>query len=175
MVESEDQSAARCDGGIDRPQSLGRLLRTLLLAGLIVPVCSSIAAQDSSSQKSANPSADAATAQILASYDGQNVTSIEVAGHPNADPTQFSSLFVQRAGQPFSKDKIDRTVAALKAHENSADVQVQVEPDANGVRVLLILEPAVYFGIFEFPGAEQFASCPGSKRSVAGSIFRVGD
>jgi len=157
MVESEDQSAARCDGGIDRPQSLGRLLRTLLLAGLIVPVCSSIAAQDSSSQKSANPSADAATAQILASYDGQNVTSIEVAGHPNADPTQFSSLFVQRAGQPFSKDKIDRTVAALKAHENSADVQVQVEPDANGVRVLLILEPAVYFGIFEFPGAEQFA------------------
>ena len=28
---------------------------------------------------------------------------------------------------------------------------------ANGVRVLLVLEPATYFGIFEFPGAQRFS------------------
>ena len=35
-------------------------------------------------------------------------------------------------------------------------MQLQIEPEANGVRVLLIVEPAVWFGIFEFPGAERF-------------------
>jgi hypothetical protein len=35
-------------------------------------------------------------------------------------------------------------------------VQLQVDPEANGVRVLMIVEPAVWFGIFEFPGAERF-------------------
>jgi outer membrane protein assembly factor BamA len=35
-------------------------------------------------------------------------------------------------------------------------VRIQLEPDANGVRVLLIAEPAVYFGIFQFPGAGRF-------------------
>jgi outer membrane protein assembly factor BamA len=35
-------------------------------------------------------------------------------------------------------------------------VQLQIEPEANGVRVLLVAEPAVWFGIFEFPGAERF-------------------
>jgi outer membrane protein assembly factor BamA len=35
-------------------------------------------------------------------------------------------------------------------------VQLQIEPEANGVRILLIAEPAIWFGIFEFPGAERF-------------------
>jgi outer membrane protein insertion porin family len=33
---------------------------------------------------------------------------------------------------------------------------LQIETEANGVRILLILEPAIYFGLFEFPGAERF-------------------
>jgi outer membrane protein insertion porin family len=35
-------------------------------------------------------------------------------------------------------------------------VQLQVEPEANGVRVLLVAEPAIWFGIFEFPGSGRF-------------------
>jgi outer membrane protein assembly factor BamA len=35
-------------------------------------------------------------------------------------------------------------------------VRVEVDAEADGVRVLFILEPADYFGIFQFPGAGRF-------------------
>ncbi len=44
----------------------------------------------------------------------------------------------------------------MKKAGNFDEVQLQIEPEANGVRVLLIVEPAIWFGIFEFPGAERF-------------------
>jgi outer membrane protein insertion porin family len=100
------------------------------------------------------PKTSPATAQILASYEGQNVTAIEIAGRPELKNSSFSPMFVQMVGQPFDRLKVEQTVAALKT--KFEQVQLQVLPEANGVSVLLVLEPAVYFGIFEFPGAEQF-------------------
>jgi outer membrane protein assembly factor BamA len=97
-----------------------------------------------------------ASAPMVSAYEGQNITAIEVAGRPQSAPSQFASLFLQQAGQPFSKDKVDRTAAALKSAAKCDAVRVQVEAEANGVRVLFVLEPAVYFGIFTFPGAERF-------------------
>jgi outer membrane protein insertion porin family len=102
------------------------------------------------------PATASPIAQMLSSYEGQNVTAVEVAGRPELPNSEFASLLVQHAGQPFSKDRVDQTVAALKATGKCDGVRVQVEPEANGVRVLLVLEPAVYFGIFQFPGAERF-------------------
>jgi Na+-transporting methylmalonyl-CoA/oxaloacetate decarboxylase gamma subunit len=96
------------------------------------------------------PTTAPSTAEILSTYEGQNVTAIEVAGRPQSTSSQFASLFVQQAGQPFSKEKVDRTAAAIKAAAKCDAVQVQVEAEANGVRVLLVLEPAVYFGLFLF-------------------------
>ncbi len=120
---------------------------------LIVPASLGGQTQRASTQI---PKSTLASEQILASYEGQNVTAIEVAGRPQSNPSDFKSLFVQQAGQPYSNDKVNQTVAALKATGKFEDVRVQVDPEANGVRVLLILEPAVYFGIFQFPGAARF-------------------
>ncbi len=103
------------------------------------------------------PGSTPATEQVLSSYEGQKVSSIEIAGRPDLDTSQFASLFVQQAGQPYTKAKIDQTVAALKAAGKFSAVRVQAEPLPDGVRVLLVLEPAIYFGIFEFPGAGRFA------------------
>ncbi len=103
------------------------------------------------------PKTSPQTEQILASYEGQKVTSIEVAGRPDLSTSQFLPLFVQQTGQPFSKQKVDQTVAALKKTGKFKEVQLQVAPEAEGVRVLLVLQPAVYFGIYQFPGAERFA------------------
>ncbi|MGA9671397.1 MAG: POTRA domain-containing protein, partial [Terracidiphilus sp.] len=107
-------------------------------------------------QARANP---ATAAQILSSYEGQNVTAIEVAGRPqsSASASEFEPLFAQKPGQPFSIDKVNGTLAALKASGKAQDVRVQVDAEADGVRVLFILEPAIYFGIFQFPGAERFS------------------
>ncbi len=93
---------------------------------------------------------------MLSSYEGQTVSSIEVAGQPDTDATAFASMFAQKAGEPFEKAKVDQTAAAIRATGKYKDVRIQVDPDAKGVRVLFVLEPAAYFGVFDFPGGQQF-------------------
>lgn len=98
-----------------------------------------------------------AQTQILSSYEGQKVTSIEIAGSPENTTSDFSAFFVQKTGEPFSQEKVEQTVAAVEAKSSFKDVRLQVDPDADGVRVLIILEPSFSFGNFLFPGAEQFS------------------
>ena len=107
-------------------------------------------------QPSQLPKTAPASQVILSSYEGQNVTAVEIAGRPNLDTSKLLPLLQQHAGEPFSKEKIDQSIATLKSAGKFEEVQLQIEPEANGVRVLLIVEPAVWFGIFEFPGAERF-------------------
>ena len=64
---------------------------------------------------------------------------------------------MQKAGQPFTIDSVNQTAAALKAAGNFQSVRIQVDPESTGLRVLFILEPAVYFGIFQFPGAGRYS------------------
>jgi outer membrane protein insertion porin family len=98
------------------------------------------------------------TEEVLPSYEGQNVTSVELAGRPDLNPAPFERLLVQHAREPFSIAKVNQSAAALKHTGKFQEVQLQVRPEPGGVRVLLVLEPAVYFGIYEFPGAlEHFA------------------
>ncbi len=93
----------------------------------------------------------------MSSYEGQTVTAVEIAGRPNLDTSKLVPLLEQHQGEPFSRAKVEQSIATLKKEGNFDEVQLQVDPEANGVRVLLIVEPAVWFGIFEFPGAERFS------------------
>jgi outer membrane protein assembly complex protein YaeT len=97
------------------------------------------------------------TQQVLPSYERQRVYSVELAGRPDLAAGKYSGLVTQKAGQPFSRQKVDESIAALKHTGKFQDVQLQVLPGAEGVRVLLVLHPAIYYGIFEFPGAERFS------------------
>ena len=92
--------------------------------------------------------------EVLPSYEGQNVVSVEIAGRPDLDQRQLTALLVQREGQPFSRAKIDQSITALKDSGQIKEVQVEIRPQADGVRVLLVCQPAIYFGIFNFPGAD---------------------
>jgi len=93
---------------------------------------------------------------MLSSYEGQNVSSIEFAGQPDLDPARFSSAVDQQTGQPFSQQKVEQTAAAIKSAGKYEEVRIRVDPESDGVRIRFVLEPAVYIGIFQFPGAEQF-------------------
>jgi outer membrane protein insertion porin family len=96
--------------------------------------------------------------EVLPSYEGQNVTSMELAGQPGLDTQQFLPLLAQQPNQPFSQAKVDQSIAVLKTTGKFHDVQLEVRPEPNGVRVLFVLQPASYFGIYLFPGATgQFA------------------
>jgi len=129
--------------------------RTALFFVSMLALCTGLGAQ-TTNQPSELPKTAPASQAILSSYEGQNVTAVEIAGRPNLDTSKLLPLLPQHTGEPFSHEKIDESIAALKKAGNFDEVQLQIEPEANGVRVLLIVEPAVWFGIFEFPGAERF-------------------
>jgi outer membrane protein insertion porin family len=91
--------------------------------------------------------------EVLPSYEGQRVASVELAGRPDLDLQKLGFQLAQRAGDPFSRAKINQSVAMLKSIKGVENIEIEVRPDADGIRVLLVLQPAVYFGIYEFPGA----------------------
>src|SRR5215469_13853716 len=88
-------------------------------------------------------------------YEGQKVSSVEIAGKPDLDTRQLKSLIAQPAEAPYSQQKIDETLAALKKTGEFKDVQVDVRPEAAGLQVLFVLQPAVYFGMFDFGRATR--------------------
>jgi outer membrane protein insertion porin family len=146
-----------CSSVNERRMTFNR--RCKLAASCLLILSTGLRAQSTtkpSEQPSQQPKTAPATESILSSYEGQNVTAIEVAGRPGLDTTKWTPLFQQQAGQPFSRQKVDASMATLKSEGKFSEVQLQVEPEANGVRVLMIVEPAEWFGIFEFPGAESF-------------------
>jgi len=95
------------------------------------------------------------TKEVLPSYEGQNVSSVELAGQPELNTESLVPLLAQKQNQPFSQAKVDETIAALKRVGHFHDVQIQMRPEPAGIRILFVLEPAVYFGLYSFPGAEQ--------------------
>jgi outer membrane protein assembly factor BamA len=125
-------------------------IAALLALGLSI---SALAQQTPTQKPSQTPQTAPQTQQVLPSYEGQNVSSVELAGRPDVNPADYAPLLVQRPGEPFTRAKVDQTIAALKRTGKFHDVQLEVWPELEGVRVILVLQPAMYFGVFEFPGA----------------------
>jgi outer membrane protein insertion porin family len=84
------------------------------------------------------------------SYEGQKVTSVELAGRPNLNLRTMNALIAQPMNAPYKQAQVDATVAALKKSGGVQDVQVTVSPEATGLRLLFVLQPAYYFGVFQF-------------------------
>lgn len=160
----------KANGGVSvvrrlRPCSIGGALarRSLALCLSLLMLVPPGFAQDTTQQPPARkppepqPKPPASTPpqekQVLPTYEGQNVSSVELAGRPDLKTEELKSMLAIKAGQPFSRAKVDESVAALKSTQQFQDVQLRVVPDINGIRVLLILQPGMYFGMYEFPGA----------------------
>jgi outer membrane protein insertion porin family len=117
-------------------------LALLALACMIIPgAVSHLAAQQ------------AATEQTPVSYEGQRVMSVEVAGQPDLSRRAVADLLSQPENAPYHQEEVDRSVEALKKTGKYTNVKALVTPEANGLRVLFVLQPAYYFGIFSFPSA----------------------
>lgn len=95
-------------------------------------------------------------ADVLSFYEGQNVSSIQVAGRPGLTATLYSQVLLQQVGQPFSEEKVEKSAAALKTSGHFDHVEIQAIPETNGVGIRFVVRPADYFGVFEFPGAQRF-------------------
>jgi outer membrane protein assembly factor BamA len=90
----------------------------------------------------------------MQSYEGQKVTSVVLAGRPDLDANQYMQVVQLKSGQKFSKADVDASVAALKAAGHFSDITVDIRPQADGVNVIMVLQPALYLGVYHFPGAE---------------------
>ncbi len=89
------------------------------------------------------------------SYEGQNVAAVELVANPKVSVESLRSLVQQQPGEPYSGSKIENTISALQGTRRFNKVEVDVKPDPGGLHVTFSLEPALYFGIFDFPGASK--------------------
>lgn len=88
-----------------------------------------------------------------AGFNGQTVSKVEIAARPGVDMDAIQKMIVQKAGQPFSADAVRQSVAALQQTHLFTEVQMSMEPEAAGLNLTFILQPADYVGVVEFPGA----------------------
>ena len=91
-------------------------------------------------------------------YDGQTVGAIDLIGNPHRELEPLRPLVVQKAGKPYSQAEVEASIAALERTGQFPKVQVNVVPDASGLRLSFLLEPAYYLGIINFPGATKVFS-----------------
>ncbi len=91
--------------------------------------------------------------QTLALYSGQTVSSVEVAGQPGVTFESVRNLITVKQGSPLTQTEVDTSIKALKERGGFQGAHVDIEPEADGVRVEFILQPAVYVSMYEFPGA----------------------
>ena len=139
-------------------QRLGTLRSVPLALGLLcISAWPQIAEQGETPAKQQAPKTAPQVQDVLPAYEGQNVASIEVAGRPGLEERQLLPLIVQKKGEPFSKAKVDQSIEALKENGQAKEVELDIRPQAEGIRVIFVLQPAMYFGIYEFPGSGRFA------------------
>jgi outer membrane protein insertion porin family len=86
-----------------------------------------------------------------AAYQGETVNSIDLVTNPHVDVEPFRALLAQKAGEPYSQDKVQASLAALEQTNKFGAIRASVTPQPQGLRLTFILEPAYYAGIIEFP------------------------
>jgi outer membrane protein insertion porin family len=89
------------------------------------------------------------------SYEGQKVAAVDLIANPKISIDSLRPLVQQRTGEPYSSAKVEGTVAAMRQTGCFTKVEVAVKPDPGGLHVTFTLEPALYFGVFDFPGATK--------------------
>lgn len=99
-----------------------------------------------------------AEATAAVSYEGQRVSSVQLAGQPDGNHRKLQEMITQPINAPYSQAKIDESSAALAKAGVAKDVEVQVTPAPEGLHVLFVLKPAYYFGVYTFPKAEKVFS-----------------
>src|ERR1700730_15294788 len=89
------------------------------------------------------------------SYDGQRVAAVDLVADPKISLDSLRPLVQQKPDEVYSTPKVEATISALKETGRLSKVEVDVKPDPGGLRVTFTLEPALYFGIFQFPGVTK--------------------
>src|SRR5712692_9655510 len=88
-------------------------------------------------------------------YEGQPVGAVDLVTDPTIDVQSLERLVAQKAGQPYSNEEVQATVAALNRTGIFKKIDIQVKPEAAGLLVMFVMEPTYYYGVTQFPGAAK--------------------
>ena len=91
-------------------------------------------------------------------FEGRRISNVSLAAKPTMNVEEFRPLLKLKAGDAFSTAALRESVEALKNTKQFSQVQVKLEPQQDGLRVLFILQPAYYLGMVFFPGASKVYS-----------------
>ena len=94
------------------------------------------------------------------SYEGQKVAVVKLVARPGVDVEALRPLALQKEGEAYSADKVQSTVAALQQTGQFSKIDVEVTPEATGLRVMFVMQPVYYVGMINFPGALETFSYP---------------
>src|SRR6266496_1443335 len=89
------------------------------------------------------------------SYEGQRVAAVDLAANPKISVDSLRTLVHERSGEAYANSTVEGTISALKQTGQFTKVEVDVKPDPGGLHLTFTLEPALYFGVFQFPGATK--------------------
>ena len=106
------------------------------------------------------------------SYDGQRVTAVDLVANPKISVDSLRPLVQQKPDEAYSTPKVEGTMSALKETGRFSKVEVDVKPDSGGLRVTFTLEPVLYFGIFQFPGATKSFSYTRLLQVIESGVIR---
>ena len=92
--------------------------------------------------------------QPQVSYEGERVAIVDLVARPYLDVAGLRSLVLQKPGEPYSNQKVQGSIGALKGTGQFSRVEVEVTPETAGLRVTFIMQPAFYIGM-ALPYAEK--------------------
>ncbi len=107
---------------------------------------------------SAAAPAQVAPQEMQGAYEGQNVSSVSLIANPHRNLASLYPLVEQKAGSPYSQQKIETSAQALQKAGGFEQVHVTVVPEVKGLRLNFLLEPAYYVGVVEFTNATKYFS-----------------
>ena len=88
-------------------------------------------------------------------YVGQKVGTIELVANPKLNVDAYRPLIQQPENSPYSVSKLQASMNALKRTGRFKKIELEVRPDPQGLHLTFVLQPALYFGLVEFPGADK--------------------
>jgi outer membrane protein insertion porin family len=122
------------------------LIGMALIACLVLPGAPVLLAEQQTSQSP--------------SYEGEKVAVVDLVARPTMEVGTLRPLVSLKPGEPYTAMKVRSTAAALQRTGLFSKIDVEVTPEAAGLRVVFVLQPAYYIGVIDFPGALDAFSYP---------------
>jgi len=107
-----------------------------------------------------------------ASYEGKMVLALDIPGVVERDLEHLLQLIPQKAGSPLQRDQVSDSIRVLYGTGRFADIQAEVTPSGEGVRLTFMTSPNFFVGAVNVEGAP---ARPTANQIVNASKLQLGE